>query len=126
MPMKLAVICLTLMGLLSVSAQAQNIGFLTRGPVAQLSDDDKALLSETLRQALNEAEDNETVTWGDPDSGPHGQIEVFDTHEDFGTTCRSIRTRTTAAGRSGGGVYRLCLADDDSWRFAPRRRSDNS
>ena len=49
-------------------------------------------------------------------------IEIIDTHEDYGTTCRTVRTHVNASGREGGGVYRLCLADDDTWQFAPRRR----
>ena len=110
--------------LLAIPASAQNIGFLTRGPIAYLNDDEKALLSETLNRALDTGADGETLTWEYPDTGNNGRIELLDTHEDFGTTCRTIRTHTTALGREGGGIYRLCRANDDSWRFAPPRRGD--
>jgi len=104
------------------AALAQNINFLHRGPIAYLNDIDRQILTDTFDAALSQAEDGETVRWSNPDSGNNGTIEVLDTHEDFGTTCRTVRTFTRASGREGGGVYRLCLADDDTWQFAPRRR----
>jgi len=104
------------------AALAQNIDFLHRGPVAYLGDADRQILKDTFNAALNDAADGETVRWSNPDSGNNGTIEVLDTHEDYGTTCRSVRTFTQADGREGGGVYRLCRADDDTWQFAPRRR----
>ncbi len=115
---------LTIAILLTSAASAQNIGFLSKGPIAYLDEDEKAMLSEALNQALENSADGETVTWENPKSGNHGKIEMLDTHEDYGTTCHTVRTYTHASGREGGGVYRLCLADDNTWRFAPRRRSN--
>lgn len=114
-----ALILLSVLG----ATQAQNIGFLIRGPVADLSPEEQDMLREAFARALNEAADSETVEWENPESGHAGRIEVLDTHEDYGTTCRTVRTWTTAGGREGGGIYRLCKADDGSWRFAPARRS---
>ncbi len=104
---------------------AQNIDFLYRGPVAYLDEVDKQILSDTLTAALTDAADGDTVAWSNPDTGNHGTIEVIDTHEDYGTTCRTVRTHMEASGREGGGVYRLCLAEDDTWQFAPRRRQQS-
>ena len=103
-------------------ASAQNIEFLHRGPIAYMNDIDKEILSKTLQTALDETADGESLRWSNPDSGSEGTIEVLDTHEDYGTTCRTVRSHSTASGREGGGVYRLCRADDDSWQFAPKRR----
>jgi surface antigen len=111
-----------LLAALSQVALAQNIEFLHRGPIAYMDEVDKQILSETFNAALSSAEDGESVKWSNPDSGSHGTIEVLDTHEDYGTTCRTVRTHSEAGGREGGGVYRLCLADDETWQFAPRRR----
>ena len=107
-------------------ALAQNIGFLHQGPIAYLDDVDRQILSDTFNAALEEGENGETVAWSNPDTGHTGTIEVLDTHEDYGTTCRTVRTFTQAGGRKGGGVYRLCLADDDTWQFAPKRRKKSS
>lgn len=104
------------------AAIAQNINFLHRGPVAYLDETDKQILSDTFNAALAEAEDGETLAWSNPDSGNNGTVQVLDTHEDYGTTCRTVRSRMQASGREGGGVYRLCLAEDGTWQFAPRRR----
>lgn len=106
-------------------ALAQNINFLYRGPVAYLDEVDKEILTATFNNALADAADGETVAWSNPDTGNNGTVEVLDTHEDYGTTCRTVRTHMNAAGREGGGVYRLCLADDDTWQFAPRRRKED-
>ena len=96
------------------------------GSVAYLDDVDKQILSDTFNAALDDGEDGETIEWSNPDTGHTGTIEVLDTHEDYGTTCRTIRTFTKAGGREGGGIYRLCLADDDTWQFAPKRRKKTS
>ncbi|MDP6674552.1 MAG: RT0821/Lpp0805 family surface protein [Gammaproteobacteria bacterium] len=121
--MKYWLINLMIVTLLALPATAQNIGFLSKGPIAYLTDEEKALLSETLSRVLENSADGESVTWNNQKSGHNGRIEIIDTHEDYGTTCRTIRTHTMAAGREGGGIYRLCRADDNSWRFAPRRRN---
>ena len=105
--------------------QAQNINFLSRGPVAHMDETDKAMLREAVGEALNNRADGDSVEWVNPDTEHGGTITLVDTHEDYGTTCRSIRTRTQAAGRSGGGNYRLCKAEDDTWQFAPNRRPTN-
>ncbi len=107
-------------------ALAQNIGFLHKGPIAYLDEVDKQILREVLNAVLDDGQDGETVEWSNPDTGHTGSIEVLDTHEDYGTTCRTIRTRMQAGGRDGGGAYRLCRADDDTWRFAPKRRKKAS
>jgi len=122
-------ICRLIAGLLLVLAapiSAQNMSFLTSAPIAQLDDADKKILRETVRDALDNQPDGETVEWLNPDTEATGTIRVLDTHEDFGTTCRTIRTFTRAGGREGGGIHRLCKAEDDSWRFAPRRRQQTS
>ncbi|HJP37756.1 MAG TPA: RT0821/Lpp0805 family surface protein [Gammaproteobacteria bacterium] len=112
-----------LVTLLVLPAIAQNISFLSKGPVAYLTDDERALLSTTLKRALENSADGESISWENPKSGNKGSIETIDTHEDLATTCRTIRAHTIAAGREGGGIYRLCRADDNTWRFAPRRRN---
>jgi surface antigen len=104
---------------------AQNINFLSRGPIGHMTDSDKEILREAFDDALDNKPDGESVEWTNPDTGHGGTIMLVDTHEDYGTTCRSIRTRSRAAGRSGGGNYRLCKAKDDTWQFAPNRRQSN-
>jgi surface antigen len=116
---------ISLLVLIMPVVMAQNINFLNRGPIAHMDDADKAILREALSDALNNRADGESVEWVNPETEHGGTITLVDTHEDFGTICRSIRTRSRAAGRSGGGNYRLCKAEDDTWQFAPNRRQTN-
>ena len=119
------IFCLTFcisIALTTGNAVGQNIGCLTKGPITYLTDVDRALLKTTLIDALDNKADGETIEWSSPDSDSHGTIQMRDTHEDYGTTCRSIKTETKASDLSGGGIYRLCKSDDGSWRFAPVRR----
>jgi len=102
------------LSLASTAAAAQNLGFLKSSAAAELTSDDEAFLDEAFRAALDDAPDNEQVDWRNPDTGHFGHVTPLDTHEDFDTTCRTIRLFTSAGGREGGGRYRLCLADDDT------------
>jgi len=111
------------LSLLAFASAAQNLGFLKRSAASELTREDEAYLQEALRKALDEAPDRQQVDWTNPDNGHFGNVTPLDTHEDFDTTCRTIRVFTSAGGREGGGRYRLCLADDQTWRFAPLRRT---
>jgi surface antigen len=105
---------------------AQNTSFLSNGPIAYMTEADNEIWQAAFDQALSEKADGDTVEWSNPDTGHGGTITVVDTHEDYGTTCRTLRLHTEAAGRSGGADYRLCKAADDSWQFAPLRRKKSS
>ena len=115
---------IVLAALAAPTVAAQNINFLNRGPIAHMDDTDKSILREAVADALNNHADGETVEWQNPGTGHGGTITLIDTHEDYGTTCRSVSSRSQAAGRSGGGNYRLCKATDGTWQFAPLRRSN--
>jgi surface antigen len=115
-----------LVALMAPLLMAQNTSFLSKGPIAYLTEADDELLQAAFDEALDQKADGETVEWSNPDTGHGGSIKVLDTHEDYGTTCRTLRTATQAAGRSGGGDYRLCKAADDTWQFAPLRRKKSS
>ena len=99
------------------AALAQNTMFLRRSPIAQLDDADRALLRETIDEALK-APDGTVLDWSNPKTGSRGRIKVLDTHEDLGTTCRNLRARNESRGRQSDGIYRLCLAKDGTWKFA--------
>ena len=65
------------------------------------------------------APDGTKTDWLNTATGNRGKVQVIDKHQDFGTTCRHIRMRNEAAGRVNSDVYRLCLATDGNWKFAP-------
>ena len=104
--------------LVSVSLSAQNLNFLRESPIGWLDDQDRAILRATI-DAVMAAPDGTTTDWLNPETGSTGRLQVLDTHEDFGTTCRRLRMRNEAKGRKAGATYRLCLSADGQWRFAP-------
>ncbi len=120
------ILLISLSGWAGPAALAQNLGFLSRAPIAQMNEANQAMLSAAFDEALDDTPDGGVVEWRNPDTEASGTIAVLDTHEDYGTTCRTIRTATEAGGRKGAGTYRLCRAEDKTWQFAPLRRKKDS
>jgi len=110
--------------LLPASLLAQNTWFLRNSAASNLDEADMKILTATLQDAMSNGADGDTVRWENPDNEHFGTITVLDTHEDYETTCRSVRMSSEASGKKGSGVLRMCLADDEQWRFAPNRRKE--
>ena len=108
--------------LITTSLAAQNVNFLSGRPIADMSKSEIDLLKATVGEALNDLDDGEMVDWVSNESDSSGSVRVLDTHEDYGTTCRSLELRNTVKGVDGGGRVRLCMADSGAWKFAPLRR----
>ena len=120
------VVLISLSGWAGIAAVAQNLNFLNRAPIAQMTEADQDMLSTALNEALNDTADGEVVEWRNPETEAGGTITVLGTDKDYGTICRTLRTATEAGGRSGAGSYRLCLAEDQTWRFAPLRKKQGT
>jgi surface antigen len=116
--MRIRILAFALLTCMAVSASAQNYLFLRDSPIGWLDAKDQQILLGAINSVLD-SPDGTKIDWSNPDSGSNGRIQVLDKHEDFGTTCRSIRMRNEAKGRKSGGNYRLCLSEDGQWRFAP-------
>jgi surface antigen len=111
-------VCLTVLVGCMTTASAQNLNFLGKSPLAGMDKQDQAILRQTIDAVLL-APDGTTTDWLNTVTGSRGRVQVIDELQDFGTTCRHIRMRNEARGRVDGGVYRLCLAKDGKWKFAP-------
>ena len=115
--------CLTAVVFLQAGfAVAQNLSFLRESPIGWMDEADQAILMAAV-DALLEQPDETVVDWANPDTAAQGRLKVFETHKDYGTTCRNIKMRIEAKGRKDGGIVRLCKAEDGSWKFAPTRES---
>ena len=101
---------------------AQNMSFLRESPIGWMDEADQQILTAAVDELLEEP-DGTVKDWVNPDSTAQGRLKVFDTHEDYGTTCRNIKMHIEAKGRKDGGIVRLCKANDGSWKFAPTRES---
>jgi surface antigen len=106
--------------LMALSASAQNPMFLRDSPIAKMDATDRAILRATIESIVLSPDGTETQ-WYNPETGSRGKLKVMDTHADLGTTCRNVKFLNESKGRRGGGEYRLCLADDGSWKFAPNQ-----
>jgi surface antigen len=113
---------ISLLGWAGAVALAQNLTFLNRAPIAQMNEADQDMLRAAFDEALDDTADGEAVEWRNPETEAGGTISVIDTHEDYGTTCRTLHMATEAGGRKGAGTYRLCRAEDETWQFAPLRK----
>ena len=111
--------------LIAVAASAQNSAFLRDSPIASMDETDRKILRSTI-ESLVTAPDGTETSWFNPETGSKGKLQVTNTHADMGTTCRNIKFYNESKGRRGGGEYRLCLAKDDTWKFAPPQSGDNS
>jgi surface antigen len=91
-------------------------------PFERFDDEDLEMFLSTARKTLNEAPDNQTVTWKNPDTKAGGDFTVLKTWQQDGRTCREIRVRTQADGRKGHSVVDTCKVDT-KWKLigAPRR-----
>ena len=113
---------LVILGCVLPTAFAQNLGFLSRAPIAQMSEVDQDMFSAAFNEALDDTPVGGVVEWRNPETDAGGTITVLDTHKDYGTICRTLRTVTQAGGRDSAGTYRLCVAEDQTWQFAPLRK----
>jgi surface antigen len=110
--------------LLSAGAIAQNTMFLRDSPIAHMNEQDRQILRQTIDELLK-SPDGAVTDWSNPETGSHGRVKVLDTHDDQGSVCRNVRARNEARGRKADGIYRLCKAEDGSWKFAaPLSASD--
>ncbi|MGI9290103.1 MAG: RT0821/Lpp0805 family surface protein [Gammaproteobacteria bacterium] len=117
---------LTLIVALSImtanAVMAQNTMFLRKSPIAQLNEQDRKLLRDTIDKLLV-SPDGTVLDWQNPDTGSGGRVKVLDTEESDKLTCRKIRARNQARGRQADGIYRLCKEPEGEWRFASTDKS---
>ena len=106
-------------------AGAQNMNFLSKSPIAQMDEADREIYRATV-DAVVAAPDGTATDWSNPATGSRGRLEVLDTHQDMGTTCRNIRFDNQTRSSKRAGIFRLCRAEDGSWRFAPRQQPAGS
>lgn len=68
---------------------------------------------------LNNGSDGETAKWANDAPGAEGSIQVLNTYEEDGRTCRRIKFHNSARNTTGSGLYRVCRIEDGTWKLAP-------
>jgi surface antigen len=111
------VLLLVLMVTATPFAMAQNwVGLLKNTPAEQFDEDDLRIFMDAGRKALNEAPDNQSVTWENPKTRSRGEITVLRSFESKGRPCREVRVRNQAGGRKGDNTLNLCKVEE-KWRL---------
>ena len=98
---------------------AGQFSWLKNSPVSHFTDEDWDLLRSTARDLLDNGEDGDKAEWANSESGAEGSVEVLNSYEEDGRTCRRAKFYNSARGLAGTGVYRLCRVEDGSWKIAP-------
>jgi surface antigen len=111
------VIVAAALGLASTQAAAQNwIGLLKNTAAERFDEEDLRLFLEHARKALNEAPDNQPVSWENPKTRHRGELTVLRSFEYKALPCKELRVRNEAQGRKGDNTFNLCKADG-KWRL---------
>jgi len=103
--------------LVAPGASAQNwINLLKNTPAENFDDEDLRLFLDAARKTLNEAPDNQPVTWENPKSRSRGEMTVLRTFESKGNACKEVRVRNESRGRRSDNRKTLCKVDE-RWRL---------
>jgi surface antigen len=98
-------------------ALAQNwVAMLKNTPAERFDEEDLRIFMDTARKALNEAPDNQTVSWENPKTRARGDITVLRSFESKGRPCKEAQVRNEVPGRKGGAKFSVCRVDD-KWRL---------
>ena len=106
-----------LLAVAAVPAAAQNwVGLLKNTPAERFDDEDLRLFLDTSRKALNEAADNQTLSWENPKTRARGDITVLRTFEWKTHPCKEVKLHNEAQGRKGDSTLGLCKVEG-KWRL---------
>ena len=92
------------------------VPLLKNSPGERFDDEDLQLFITTARKVVNEAPDNKTVSWENPDTKHHGDFTILKTFQKDGRTCKRVRVRNEADGRKASNVVDACQVDG-KWRL---------
>jgi len=106
-----------ILALAASPALAQNwVGLLKNTPAERFDEEDLRLFLDPSRKALNEAPDNQTLSWENPKTRARGDITVLKSFESKGRPCKEVRVRNEAGGRKGDNKLSLCQVEG-KWRL---------
>ena len=112
-----AALLATACALAAPGAAAQNwVTLLKNTPAESFDDEDLRLFLDTARKVLEEAPDNQPVTWENPKTHNRGEMTVLRSFESKGRPCKEVRVRNEARGRKSDNRNTLCKVDE-RWRL---------
>jgi len=87
-----------------------------KGPAERFTKEDNRLFLEAWRKTLDEAPENQPVTWQNPATRHSGELTVLRSFEWQGRPCKEVRVRHQADGRKSDNTSSLCRVDG-KWRL---------
>lgn len=111
--MKKIILGLFLGILITHSAYAFNLDFLSYSSVYYFTKEDWMLSEKAAQDALNRARDNTKVNWSNPQTGAHGYFMPVKTVIKNGTKCRQMKMVSEAHKVTGQSVYWFCYMNGD-------------
>lgn len=111
----LSLIMLLAVNSVAPSAFALNYGFLANTPISKFTEQDMELLKSHVRQALDEAENGQTLEWSNPETSAQGTITVESSQQDGDRYCRVLAVTNKSKYLQGGGKFKLCKNSTGAW-----------
>ena len=87
-----------------------------KGPAERFTKEDNRLFREAWRKALDEAPENQPMTWENPENKHGGELTVTRAFEWQGHPCKEVRVRNQADGRKSETLTNACRIDG-KWRL---------
>lgn len=108
---------LILLTLAASSALAQSWrGMLRNTPAERFQDEDWAVFLKQVYKTLDEAPENQPVTWERAETRRHGVLTVLRSYESKGRRCRELRVQNEGDGRKADNTFNLCNVEG-KWRL---------
>jgi surface antigen len=105
----------------AIGAQAANLGFLNDTPMSYMKPRDIDSIKAAVVSALNEKKDGETATWVNEGTGNSVKIDatinVANTANDGGRTCREVGVELHAKGQSMNLRPQFCKEGSGTWQL---------
>ena len=95
---------------------ASNLSFLSSSPLVYFSADDKKMMMDSVRAALDSSAADAGGSWSNPKTGSSGEVQVtgvFTTSD--GVPCKQLKVTNRARGLNSVATYQVCKSKDRGW-----------
>lgn len=84
----------------------------------QLTDEDDAIIAETVRNLIQAGDVGREVSWRNPNTGMSGSVTLLGQAEDTDVPCMIVNISAYKRNKKlGESNIQVCLAEDGTWRF---------
>ena len=113
--MRIVLLALLIIACAPAAAQSWR-SMLRNTPAERFQDEDWAALLTKAYKTLDEAPENQPVTWERAETRRHGVLTVLRSYESKGRRCRVLRVQNEGDGRKSDNTFDLCKVEG-KWRL---------